>query len=52
MNILRRYLTFILLVTVLSFGNSVQKNQAAVKGSTSSYLPIALREEDILAIIK
>jgi photosystem II stability/assembly factor-like uncharacterized protein len=48
MYILRRYLMFILLVIVLSFRNSVQKNQAAVNGINSSYFPIALREEDIL----
>jgi photosystem II stability/assembly factor-like uncharacterized protein len=48
MVILRRSLTFILLVIALSFGNSVQQNQAAVKGTGSYFLPVALREEDIL----
>jgi photosystem II stability/assembly factor-like uncharacterized protein len=48
MHILRRYLTFIVLVFVLSFGSSVQSNQAADNDVVPTYLPLVFREEDML----
>ncbi len=54
MRLLRRFLSFILLVSFLSFGTAVQKNQAAdglykpQDGIVSTNLPITLREEDEL----
>ena len=48
MHILRRSVTSILLVFVLSLGYKVHKNQAADNDLVSSYLPIAFREEDSL----
>jgi len=46
MLILRRYLIFILLVLVLSFGGAVQINQAADNAITPFYLPLVSREAD------
>jgi photosystem II stability/assembly factor-like uncharacterized protein len=48
MRLLRCFLSFILLVSFLSFGRAVQKDQAAVDGIVSTNLPITLREEDEL----
>jgi hypothetical protein len=48
MHILRRSLTLFLLVFVLSFGSTVQSNQAAENEVGFSYLPLAMREEDSL----
>jgi photosystem II stability/assembly factor-like uncharacterized protein len=42
---------FILLVFALSFGNTVQWNQAAENGLVSTYLPLTQREDDSLVYI-
>lgn len=48
MKTLRRFLPFLVLGLVFSFGSAVQRNQAAENAIKSSYLPIALREGDML----
>jgi photosystem II stability/assembly factor-like uncharacterized protein len=48
MRIFRGCLILILLVLVFSFSSVVQKNQAAGDNTISSYIPMALREEDML----
>jgi photosystem II stability/assembly factor-like uncharacterized protein len=48
MKTFHRLLTFIVLGLVLSFGSAIQRNQAAENGIIPYYLPMALREDEML----
>ena len=51
MQILRRFITLILFIFILSFSRNVQTNQAAEEDIDTTFLPVSFREEEMLVPI-